>query len=73
MCKFSVGLTIQNRESHYPKQVSIIFSFKKSFTILQYRKMWQISRCDFNGRDLTVVYAGIQEKPNHFEVDPFNG
>lgn len=39
----------------------------------QYYKMWQISRCDFDGRSLTVVYAGLRDKPAHFEVDPFNG
>lgn len=35
--------------------------------------MWQISRCDFDGRFMTVVYGGIRSRPAHFEVDPYNG
>lgn len=34
---------------------------------------WQISRCDLNGRGLTVVYGGLRRRPTHFEVDPYNG
>lgn len=39
----------------------------------QNQKGWQISRCDFSGRQLQVVYSGLQSKPVHFQVDPFNG
>lgn len=35
--------------------------------------MWQISRCNYQGDYLQVVYGGLQSKPYHFEVDPFNG
>uniref|UniRef100_A0A1B0CKJ2 Fibronectin type-III domain-containing protein n=1 Tax=Lutzomyia longipalpis TaxID=7200 RepID=A0A1B0CKJ2_LUTLO len=36
-------------------------------------RMWQISRCDLDGKGLTVATAGLVSKPNHIEVDPFNG
>ncbi|XP_055298116.1 proto-oncogene tyrosine-protein kinase ROS isoform X4 [Sitodiplosis mosellana] len=37
------------------------------------QKGWQISRCNFDGSQLQVVYSGLQSKPVHFQVDPFNG
>lgn len=37
------------------------------------KKVWQISRCDLDGRGLTVAIGGLQWRPNHFEVDPYNG
>lgn len=39
----------------------------------QNQKGWQISRCNFDGSQLQVVYSGLQSKPVHFQVDPFNG
>lgn len=35
--------------------------------------MWQVSRCGFDGRGLTVAVAGITVRPLHIEVDPYNG
>ncbi|XP_031638812.1 proto-oncogene tyrosine-protein kinase ROS-like [Contarinia nasturtii] len=37
------------------------------------QKAWQISRCNFDGSHLQVVYGVLQTKPIHFQVDPFNG
>lgn len=34
---------------------------------------WQIARCNFDGRSLTVAFAGVLSKPTHIEVDPSNG
>lgn len=34
---------------------------------------WQIFRCNLDGSNHTVVLAGLQAKPSHFEVDPYNG
>lgn len=34
---------------------------------------WQISKCNLNGSELTVATGGLNKKPNHIEVDPFNG
>lgn len=34
---------------------------------------WQISKCNLNGSELTVAIGGLNKKPNHIEVDPFNG
>ncbi|XP_037919299.1 protein sevenless isoform X2 [Hermetia illucens] len=34
---------------------------------------YQISRCDLDGRGLTTAIAGLQKKPNHIQVDPYNG
>lgn len=39
----------------------------------QNQKGWQISRCNYDGSQLQVVYIGLQSKPVHFQVDPFNG
>ncbi|XP_052900462.1 protein sevenless [Anopheles moucheti] len=36
-------------------------------------KLWQIAYCDFSGGHLTVAIAGLQRRPDHFAVDPFNG
>uniref|UniRef100_A0A182IPU5 Tyrosine-protein kinase receptor n=1 Tax=Anopheles atroparvus TaxID=41427 RepID=A0A182IPU5_ANOAO len=36
-------------------------------------QLWQISHCDFDGDHLTVAIAGLQRRPDCFEVDPFNG
>uniref|UniRef100_A0A1B0DB76 Fibronectin type-III domain-containing protein n=1 Tax=Phlebotomus papatasi TaxID=29031 RepID=A0A1B0DB76_PHLPP len=36
-------------------------------------RIWQISRCDLDGNGLTVATAGLVRKPDHIEVDPFNG
>ncbi|XP_058063474.1 protein sevenless [Anopheles bellator] len=36
-------------------------------------QLWQISHCDFAGDHLTVAIAGLQHRPDYFEVDPFNG
>ncbi|GAB0094112.1 Tyrosine-protein kinase receptor [Sergentomyia squamirostris] len=35
--------------------------------------IWQISRCDLDGKGLTVATAGLVRRPDHIEVDPFNG
>ncbi|XP_050100949.1 protein sevenless isoform X2 [Anopheles aquasalis] len=35
--------------------------------------LWQILHCDFNGQHLTVAIAGLQRRPDYFEVDPYNG
>uniref|UniRef100_A0A182VVI6 Tyrosine-protein kinase receptor n=1 Tax=Anopheles minimus TaxID=112268 RepID=A0A182VVI6_9DIPT len=36
-------------------------------------KLWQIAYCDFTGGHLTVAIAGLQRRPDHFAVDPYNG
>ncbi|XP_035904405.1 protein sevenless isoform X2 [Anopheles stephensi] len=36
-------------------------------------KLWQIAYCDFTGDHLTVAIAGLQRRPDHFAVDPYNG
>lgn len=34
---------------------------------------WQISRCSLDGKGLTIAIAGLNTRPNHIEVDPYNG
>lgn len=34
---------------------------------------WSISRCDFDGKMLTVAIGGLHGRPLHIEVDPYNG
>uniref|UniRef100_A0A182N0T5 Tyrosine-protein kinase receptor n=1 Tax=Anopheles dirus TaxID=7168 RepID=A0A182N0T5_9DIPT len=36
-------------------------------------RLWQIAYCDFGGGHLTVAIAGLQRRPDHFAVDPYNG
>ncbi|XP_036141230.1 proto-oncogene tyrosine-protein kinase ROS isoform X3 [Monomorium pharaonis] len=36
-------------------------------------KTWQITRCNLDGKSLTVAMAGIPTRPSHIEVDPYNG
>lgn len=36
-------------------------------------RMWQIARCDLDGRGLTIAVAGLRTKPYSIEVDPYNG
>ncbi|KAF7989871.1 hypothetical protein HCN44_008545 [Aphidius gifuensis] len=36
-------------------------------------RVWQISRCNFDGKYLTAIKTGFLTKPSHIEVDPFNG
>jgi proto-oncogene tyrosine-protein kinase ROS len=38
-----------------------------------HQSSWSISRCDFEGKNLIVAFGGINEKPLHMEVDPYNG
>ncbi|RZC34249.1 proto-oncogene tyrosine-protein kinase ROS, partial [Asbolus verrucosus] len=40
---------------------------------IQHQRMWQIARCDLNGRGLTIAVAGLRTKPYNIEVDPYNG
>ncbi|XP_060801498.1 proto-oncogene tyrosine-protein kinase ROS isoform X2 [Amyelois transitella] len=35
--------------------------------------IWEIIRCDFDGRNQLVAYSGFNSQPIHFEVDPYNG
>ncbi|XP_043279081.1 proto-oncogene tyrosine-protein kinase ROS isoform X3 [Venturia canescens] len=35
--------------------------------------VWQIARCNFDGKGLTVAMAGFLTRPSHIEVDPYNG
>ncbi|XP_043257692.1 proto-oncogene tyrosine-protein kinase ROS isoform X3 [Colletes gigas] len=35
--------------------------------------VWQIARCNLDGRGLTVAVAGFLTRPSHIEVDPYNG
>ncbi|OAD52465.1 Proto-oncogene tyrosine-protein kinase ROS [Eufriesea mexicana] len=35
--------------------------------------VWQIARCNLDGRGLTVAVAGLLTRPTHIEVDPYNG
>lgn len=34
---------------------------------------WQITRCNLDGKSLTVAVAGLLSRPSHIEVDPYNG
>ncbi|XP_077261634.1 receptor protein-tyrosine kinase sevenless isoform X2 [Temnothorax americanus] len=35
--------------------------------------VWQIARCNLDGKSLTVAMAGLLTRPSHIEVDPYNG
>lgn len=35
--------------------------------------VWQITRCNLDGKSLTVAMAGFLTRPSHIEVDPYNG
>lgn len=35
--------------------------------------VWQIARCNLDGKGLTVAMAGFLTRPLHIEVDPYNG
>lgn len=35
--------------------------------------VWQIARCNLDGKDLAVAMAGFLTRPSHIEVDPYNG
>ncbi|XP_011637649.1 proto-oncogene tyrosine-protein kinase ROS isoform X2 [Pogonomyrmex barbatus] len=35
--------------------------------------VWQIARCNLDGKSLTVAMAGFLTRPSHIEVDPYNG
>ncbi|XP_029680165.1 proto-oncogene tyrosine-protein kinase ROS-like isoform X4 [Formica exsecta] len=35
--------------------------------------VWQIARCNLDGKSLTVAMAGFLTRPLHIEVDPYNG
>ncbi|XP_072751260.1 proto-oncogene tyrosine-protein kinase ROS isoform X2 [Anoplolepis gracilipes] len=35
--------------------------------------VWQIARCNLDGKGLTVAIAGFLTRPLHIEVDPYNG
>ncbi|XP_025159700.1 proto-oncogene tyrosine-protein kinase ROS isoform X2 [Harpegnathos saltator] len=37
------------------------------------KTVWQIARCNLDGRGLTVAVAGFVNRPSHIEVDPYNG
>lgn len=34
---------------------------------------WKIERCDFDGKKCILVVGGLNGKPSHIEVDPYNG
>lgn len=38
-----------------------------------HHESWTISRCDFDGKKLLVAVGGLNGKPSHIEVDPYNG
>ncbi|XP_026748879.2 proto-oncogene tyrosine-protein kinase ROS isoform X1 [Galleria mellonella] len=35
--------------------------------------IWEIIRCDFDGKNQIVAYSGFNSRPIHFEVDAYNG
>lgn len=35
--------------------------------------VWQIARCNLDGKGLIVARAGFLTQPSHIEVDPYNG
>lgn len=35
--------------------------------------VWQIVRCNLDGKGLTVAISGFLTRPSHIEVDPYNG
>ncbi|KAL6432278.1 hypothetical protein ACFW04_006732 [Cataglyphis niger] len=35
--------------------------------------VWQIARCNLDGKGLTVAISGFLTRPLHIEVDPYNG
>lgn len=37
------------------------------------KTVWQIARCNLDGKSLTVAIAGFSTRPSHIEVDPYNG
>lgn len=37
------------------------------------KSRWQIVRCSLEGKDLWVAVDNLNQKPIHFEVDPYNG
>ncbi|XP_034172667.2 receptor protein-tyrosine kinase sevenless isoform X5 [Osmia lignaria lignaria] len=40
---------------------------------VKHATIWQIARCNLDGRGLTVAVAGSLMQPTHIEVDPYNG
>lgn len=38
-----------------------------------HHESWTISRCTFDGKKLIVAVGGLNGKPSHIEVDPYNG
>lgn len=56
-----------------PWDLSIDWLNNYLYLILETKNMWRISRCDLYGRGEQVVLSGLNQKPSHFEVDPYNG
>ncbi|XP_043492014.1 proto-oncogene tyrosine-protein kinase ROS isoform X2 [Polistes fuscatus] len=48
-------------------QLYVLGEVKHSTTV------WQIARCNLDGKGLTVAMAGFLTRPSHIEVDPYNG
>lgn len=60
-------------DDNAPLDLSVDWLNNFLYFIVEGEKNWWISRCDLNGRGEQVVLSGLRQKPNHFEVDPYNG
>ncbi|XP_040173385.1 protein sevenless isoform X2 [Anopheles arabiensis] len=74
--KFRVVILAPGAANNFrPTLLSIDWLNEHLYVLGQARptKLWQIAYCDFNGGHLTVAIAGLQRRPDHFAVDPYNG
>lgn len=67
-------------ESHihgYPLSLSIDWLYGHLYYIVHLKspmdQMWQIWRCDLNGKNPVLIHRELQYEPRHLQVDPYNG
>ncbi|XP_071055369.1 proto-oncogene tyrosine-protein kinase ROS isoform X1 [Onthophagus taurus] len=76
-----IAIISPNQTSVQPLDLSVDWLNKQLYILVEKKfklnssisNIWSIMRCDFNGQGLTVAVGGLQIKPHHIEVDPYNG
>lgn len=56
-----------------PLDLSMDWLNNQLYVLGEKQYLWQIERCELDGTRLQVAIAGLRDKPQQIEVDPYNG
>lgn len=70
-------LLTQNHLHGYPLSLSVDWLYYHLYYIVHLEptmnNVWQLWRCNLNGKYPVLIYGELHYEPKHLQVDPYNG